>query len=172
MRPNKALDCSVAASRQRLAPLLARCSGVDVDTLLQRASEELMLLWPATPAVKGPGAHEELAWCLADPLGWRAGAGLDPCAALATRLRVPVGATVEPLFLLGYAATADAARHLATEAAGVPAAKRLQRAQAQWNDLLQSTQVQTLALSWAQPARRRAQIITWVRRPTPKGGST
>ena len=80
---------------------------------------------------------------LPDQLGQRAGAGLDPCAALATPIRLAAGETVDRVFLLGYAASPDAARLLATQAAGVPPALRLQQARAQWDELLQATEVRT-----------------------------
>ena len=78
-----------------------------------------------------------------DHLGLHAGGGGDPCAALATRITLPAGQSSEHVFLLGYASSPDAARHLATEAAAVAPAARLQQVQAQWNQLLQATQVQT-----------------------------
>ena len=78
-----------------------------------------------------------------DHLGQRAGAGLDPCAAVAARISVPAGATLERVFLMGYADSPEAACQLATQAAGVSPALRLQQALAQWDDLLQATQVHT-----------------------------
>jgi cyclic beta-1,2-glucan synthetase len=78
-----------------------------------------------------------------DHLGQRAGAGLDPCAALSNRIRVVSGATTQRVFLLGYANSPNAARQLATQAAAVAPALRLQQALAQWDEVLQATQVHT-----------------------------
>jgi cyclic beta-1,2-glucan synthetase len=78
-----------------------------------------------------------------DHLGQRSGAGLDPCAALATRMRVAAGASSEHTFLLGYATSASAAIELAKAAAAVAPAQRLKQAQAQWDSLLNATEVQT-----------------------------
>jgi hypothetical protein len=50
---------------------------------------------------------------LPDHLGRQAGAGSDPCAALALRLDLPPGQTTERCLLLGWAASPDAARQLA-----------------------------------------------------------
>ena len=78
-----------------------------------------------------------------DHLGQRAGAGLDPCAAMTAQIQLAPGAATEAVFLLGYAGSPDAARRLATQAAGVAPDLRLQQARAQWNDLLQATEVRT-----------------------------
>ena len=48
------------------------------------------------------------------PFSGRAGAGLDPCAALRTRLELEPSSTTEIVFLLGEAADGDAARALLT----------------------------------------------------------
>ena len=48
------------------------------------------------------------------PFSGRAGAGLDPCAALRTRLELEPSASTEIVFLLGEAADGDAARALLT----------------------------------------------------------
>jgi cyclic beta-1,2-glucan synthetase len=78
-----------------------------------------------------------------DHLDRRAGAGLDPCAAVSTRLRLAPGASVLRVFLLGWAASPEAARQLASDAAAVPPTLRLQHARGQWDELLQATEVQT-----------------------------
>ncbi len=80
---------------------------------------------------------------LPDHLGQQAGPGLDPCAALATAVNLKPGTSAARVFLLGYAANPEEARRLAADAAAVPPGKRLQEAQGQWNELLQSTQVLT-----------------------------
>ena len=46
----------------------------------------------------------------ATPLSNRRGAGLDPCAALRSKLEIPAGGEVDVVFFLGDAATADEAR--------------------------------------------------------------
>jgi cyclic beta-1,2-glucan synthetase len=80
---------------------------------------------------------------LPDHFGQRSGPGLDPIAALSTRLLLAPGELVERVFLLGYAATPDAARQLAAEAATVPAALRLDQVRASWDALLGATTVKT-----------------------------
>ncbi len=80
---------------------------------------------------------------LPDHFGQQQGGGLDPCAALSTVVRVPAGEAVERVFLLGYAASADAARELATRAASVPATQRLAAVRAHWDGLLEATTVAT-----------------------------
>nr|WP_295784022.1 glucoamylase family protein [Rhodoferax sp.] len=71
------------------------------------------------------------------------GIGLDPCAALSSRMDVGVGASGERIFLLGYAENADAALALATSAAAQSAERRLQAVHDWWNQLLGATTVQT-----------------------------
>ena len=80
---------------------------------------------------------------LPDRLGGRQGSGLDPCAALATRLTLPAGDTAERVFQLGYAESPEAARRLATAGAGVSAVKRLGRVREHWDALLGATSVRT-----------------------------
>ena len=80
---------------------------------------------------------------LPDHLGQRAGAGLDPCAALSAKVTLAAGERSERVFLLGYAASPDAARQQAATAASKPAAQRQTEVDQQWQQLLQATQVQT-----------------------------
>ena len=80
---------------------------------------------------------------LPDHFGERSGSGLDPCAALSTRLSLLAGESVERVFLLGYADTPDAARQLAVQAASVPAAQRLEAVRQHWDTLLGATVVKT-----------------------------
>jgi cyclic beta-1,2-glucan synthetase len=80
---------------------------------------------------------------LPDHFGQRSGPGLDPIAALSTRLLLAPGESTERVFLLGYATSPDAARQLAAEAATVPAAQRLAQVQASWDALLGATSVTT-----------------------------
>jgi cyclic beta-1,2-glucan synthetase len=80
---------------------------------------------------------------LPDLLGQRQGSGLDPCAALATRLTLAAGDTTERVFLLGYAENPDAARRLAATAATVSGVKRLGLVREQWDQLLGATTVRT-----------------------------
>ena len=78
-----------------------------------------------------------------DQLGDRSGPGLDPCAAASTRIRLAAGSATSRVFLMGWADSLDAARQLATRAAAKAPGLRLQQAQAQWNELLKATEVQT-----------------------------
>jgi len=78
-----------------------------------------------------------------DHFGQRSGAGLDPCAALATRLVLAAGASVECVFLIGFGANPVEARQIATSAAALPAAKRKEDARAVWDTLLGASTVRT-----------------------------
>ena len=80
---------------------------------------------------------------LPDHLGQRSGSGLDPCAALSTRVVLTAGQTVERTFLLGYADTPDAARQLAAVAAATPAVQRMAQVRSTWDRLLGATTVKT-----------------------------
>ena len=76
-------------------------------------------------------------------LGQRSGTGLDPCAALSRALTLRPGATLEQVYLIGHAASADAARALMQQAIAVPADTREQATRARWATLLGTTQVST-----------------------------
>ena len=78
-----------------------------------------------------------------DQYGQTSGAGLDPCAAIATRVQVRAGESIDRVFLLGWAASPEAARMLAERAAMVPALRRMQQARARWDELLGGTMVRT-----------------------------
>ncbi|MEP6872903.1 MAG: glucoamylase family protein [Burkholderiales bacterium] len=78
-----------------------------------------------------------------DHFNQRSGSGLDPCAALATRLTLPAGASVECVFLIGFGASPAEARQVATRAAAVPAATRMSDARAAWDALLGAVTVHT-----------------------------
>ncbi|MEO8855901.1 MAG: glucoamylase family protein [Burkholderiaceae bacterium] len=80
---------------------------------------------------------------LPDRFGQRSGSGLDPCAALSTRVILGASESTEQVFLLGYASSPSAARQLATMAAGIPTRQRLQEAKAGWDRLLDATSVKT-----------------------------
>ncbi|MCV2360559.1 carbohydrate-binding protein [Paucibacter sp. TC2R-5] len=112
---------------------------------------------PTEPAGKHGPAAESVDWTcdrreffdargrlvMPDFLGKRDGAGLDPCAALATELQLAPGASAQRVFLLGYGASPAAALALAEQAAGVPAAQRLGATQASWDALLGTTELAT-----------------------------
>ena len=78
-----------------------------------------------------------------DHWGQASGCALDPCAALSTRLVLRAGDTIDRVFLLGYAPSADAARVLAERAAKVPALRRLHQVRSKWDELLGTTVVRT-----------------------------
>ncbi len=80
---------------------------------------------------------------LPDHFGKQQGQGLDPCAALSTRITLEAGDSVERVFLLGYAANPDAARQLATQAAATPAVRRIEQVRERWEELLGATTVKT-----------------------------
>lgn len=69
-------------------------------------------------------------------LGRAAGAGLDPCAALAATFDVDAQAEIERVLVLGHAETPDAARALAERALRLDAAARGAAAGTQWDTLL------------------------------------
>ena len=78
-----------------------------------------------------------------DAFGRRSGDGLDPCAALSTRVTLVAGETVECVFLLGFGANPAEARQLAAAAAAVPARQRLEQSRAAWDALLGAATVKT-----------------------------
>jgi cyclic beta-1,2-glucan synthetase len=80
---------------------------------------------------------------LPDHFGKQHGAGLDPCAALASEVRIAAGESVERVFLLGYAQNPHAARQLAALAAVTPAAHRMDEVRSAWDLMLGATQVTT-----------------------------
>ncbi len=80
---------------------------------------------------------------LPDYFGKSQGSGLDPCAALSTRVTLNGGDTLERVFLLGYAESPDAARQLVTLCAATPAEQRLAQVRSHWDQLLGATTVQT-----------------------------
>jgi cyclic beta-1,2-glucan synthetase len=78
-----------------------------------------------------------------DHFGQNSGNGLDPCAALSTRVVLAAGDRIECIFLLGYAESADAARTLAIVSAMKPAAARESQVREKWNALLGACTVKT-----------------------------
>ncbi len=78
-----------------------------------------------------------------DRFGQQAGIGLDPCAALSTRLSLAGGASAERSFLMGYAPDAQAARKLADAAGLARPAHRLAQVRDHWRKLLGATTVST-----------------------------
>ena len=80
---------------------------------------------------------------LPDYFGLTQGDGLDPCAALSTRVLLGAGESAQRVFLLGYGDNPDAARQIATRAAAMPAAQRLGQVRSTWDELLGATTVKT-----------------------------
>ena len=78
-----------------------------------------------------------------DHFGQRSGDGLDPCAALSTHITLDSESTITRTFLLGYAESPDAARHLATLSTKTSAKQRLDGVTDSWHRLLGSTTVST-----------------------------
>jgi cyclic beta-1,2-glucan synthetase len=87
------------------------------------------------------GAQGQLV--LPQRLGQQGGQGLDPCAALSRPVTLRAGATLEQVFLLGYAPDADAARTLMRQARQTTAPERERATQARWDGLLGAAQVTT-----------------------------
>ena len=80
---------------------------------------------------------------VADNFGCSSGSGLDPCAALATRVVLRAGEAVDRTFLLGYGPTPEAARAVSEAAALVSPLRRIQQVRSRWDDLLGATVVRT-----------------------------
>jgi cyclic beta-1,2-glucan synthetase len=80
---------------------------------------------------------------LPDYFGQQHGVGLDPCAALSTRVVLSAGEAAERVFLLGYAGDPGAARQLASVAAATPSGQRMEQVRSHWDQLLGATAVQT-----------------------------
>ena len=78
-----------------------------------------------------------------DAYGQMSGCGLDPCAALASKLTLRGGESADRIFLLGYGTDHAAALALAESAALVPPLRRMQQVRAHWDELLGTTLVRT-----------------------------
>ncbi|MDE2018225.1 MAG: glycosyl transferase, partial [Hyphomicrobiales bacterium] len=88
---------------------------------------------------------------LADPAGLSGkaalskaiGAGLDPCAALGAKFDLPPGGTVEVVFLLGEAASVEAARLLVSRYRRADVEAELAAVERRWDDILGAVSVRT-----------------------------
>jgi cyclic beta-1,2-glucan synthetase len=78
-----------------------------------------------------------------EPLSGRTGAGLDPCAALATHVEVPVGETVEIVSLLGQGGSAEEARGLVERYRAASLDAVFAEVRNHWTDLLGTVTVRT-----------------------------
>ena len=76
-------------------------------------------------------------------LSQRAGAGLDPCAALQVRLRLEPGRRLALVFLLGQGADATDARRLVLRYRSLDLDSALRDVQQEWEDTLTALQVHT-----------------------------
>ncbi len=86
-----------------------------------------------TPAGLAPGAA----------LSARAGAGMDPCAALQVRLRLAPGGSARVVFLLGQGADAAEARRLVARYRLEDLGSALAAVRREWEDTLHALQVRT-----------------------------
>ena len=77
------------------------------------------------------------------PFSGRAGAGLDPCAALRARIELEPASSTEFVFLLGEAADGDAARALLTRYRSADVDAVLDAVRAHWEKLTGHVQVKT-----------------------------
>jgi cyclic beta-1,2-glucan synthetase len=75
--------------------------------------------------------------------GQTSGIGLDPCAALSTRITLAPGELTHRVFLMGYAPDAEAATVLLAQADEQAPEQRLAQVRQQWDDLLGTTTVST-----------------------------
>ena len=73
----------------------------------------------------------------------RAGAGLDPCAALRTRLELEPSATTEVVFMLGETTNIERARTLVANYRGADIEKILTGVREHWDELTSHVQVKT-----------------------------
>ncbi len=80
---------------------------------------------------------------LPDRFGQTSGVGLDPCAALSTRIVLGAGETIERVFLIGYAANAKVAREVVEAASATNALDRIEQVRSFWDELLGATTVTT-----------------------------
>jgi cyclic beta-1,2-glucan synthetase len=71
------------------------------------------------------------------------GAGLDPCGALRTNIKIPPGGTIEVVFFLGQAASAEDARSLIARYRAANLDTVLLEASQYWDDVLGAVQVKT-----------------------------
>lgn len=78
-----------------------------------------------------------------DHFGQRAGAGLDPCAAVSATLSLASGASAECVFLLGHGTTRAAAMALARTAVSQAAARRESEVRRRWQEQLGAVTVHT-----------------------------
>ena len=76
-------------------------------------------------------------------LSRRVGAGLDPCGALQTQVELAPGGTVEIVFFLGEAATADEAKSLIARYRAADLDAVLREVVGYWDDVLGTVQVKT-----------------------------
>jgi len=78
-----------------------------------------------------------------EPLSGRTGAGLDPCAALQSRIELAADARVELVFMLGDAESVAGARALVRQYRGIDFDTVLAEIRDAWNDVLDTVQVRT-----------------------------
>lgn len=91
----------------------------------------------------GAGGSMAVPLGLGAPLSQRAGAGLDPCAALQRDVKLAPGASAEIVILLGQAADAEAARALVARIRAAEFEALLADVSAHWTGVLGAVQVQT-----------------------------
>ena len=78
------------------------------------------------------------------PLSGRSGAGLDPCVALQREVELEPGSEIDLVFVLGQAASTEAARELIRRYRSVASADaELVRVKRQWRDVLDRVHVET-----------------------------
>ncbi|MEP7241671.1 MAG: glucoamylase family protein, partial [Devosia sp.] len=77
------------------------------------------------------------------PMSKAVGAGVDPCGVLGTRLDLPANGSVEVVFFLGEATSADAARELITQYRGADLDAVEAEVANYWDDTLGAIQVKT-----------------------------
>jgi cyclic beta-1,2-glucan synthetase len=88
-------------------------------------------------------AGEPAALMIEEPLGNRAGAGLDPCCAMQTVLELKPGQQVRLVFLLGQAADRETARDLVLRYRAADADVVLAEVKRNWDRILGTVQVET-----------------------------
>jgi cyclic beta-1,2-glucan synthetase len=83
------------------------------------------------------------ALCHAKALKHRAGAGLDPCAALSTQIELAAGESIELVFLLGQGNDRDHARGLVQRCRALDMQQTFAAVKQSWSKTLGKTQVKT-----------------------------
>ena len=129
---------AVYARNPRNAEFAGRCAFFATDAAVESLTCDRTEFLGRNGRLEAPAALQE-----AGPLSGRAGAGLDPCAALQRRVTVPGGGSVRMHFLLGEADGEKAARTLVARYRNADVAAEFERVTAEWDAVLGTLSVET-----------------------------